>query len=254
MHLLLPVSVFLILSSFSGVLNKPKVGSAEGEALASVLHAYVGDGAYTKKSHIRLNTAALAEAKAYFHEEANTPKRRTYYNETVNALLMGDYDGGFEHINSGYAKVGDDMDHYQFDTSKEATASSIFSERIKTYTVTGTSPNEFFVNLSALESKVQDYAWTVDGAKYTYTIADLSLEGGNYKDELLHDVQYFAAPMMLQSVAEYLSPKYLVFEDKTDYLSIQILSDTDAGKLDEEDGMGGKIIAESFVYKGIVLE
>ena len=166
----------------------------------ALLDSYIVDGKYTK-----LTTLTYDDNAANYHAGANTRQRRTYYDETVNALLMGNYDGTFTTINSGYALVGSDMWHYSHNDVANISTSNLFAvEKMDhNYTVQATSPNKFFDTLSdlaeAAKSETTLERWSSAAGVYTYdpkepaTIYDSS----NYTNGLLKVFQYFAAPMLL---------------------------------------------------------
>ena len=236
------------LTPFSGRLNAPV--DANPEDVKTLIQDYVGtEGKYTKKTHIHLNDAAIAELKEYFHAGANAPKRRTYYDETVDALLMGDYDGGFEHINSGYAKNGDNMDHYSYNGSS-TDGSDFFTAKEVDYPVNNTSPNQFFVNLSNVATESALHDWEEEDGVYTYAITSLTKEGDFYKDVLLHKVFYFAAPMLLETASAYLSPSKITVEEVDSKLVISVyVYGVDLTKLDNTDGL----LSQASIEKGLIL-
>ena len=254
--LLIISSIMMVgLCSFAGA-PQPK-RTAEGSALKNIIQEFVTAGSkkYTKKTEIKLNTTALEEAKNYFHCQANAAQRRTYYDESeeVDALLMGDYAGGFATINSGYAKNGANMEHYTYADAATPNASTLFTARTPDYTVDNTSPSQFFVTLSALAVAVEGKTFTVNAGVYEYAVGPLSKDGeGNYTDALLQKVQFFAAPMLLQSVGSaYLTPTKLTFEAAGDDLSIKMyVSEGDEYKL--VDG-ANQVLAEAVVKKGLIL-
>ena len=244
--LLIPAILSLGICGFSGAKEKR---SAPADELATLIEDYIGSGQYTKKTEINLSDLALEELKTYFHAGANNPKRRTYYDETANALLMGDYEGGFTHINSGYAKNGDNMEHYR-NNAETKTTENLFSAREVDYVVNNTSPNEFFVNLSEVKSEAAKNAWVKDASTYKYTVEDLAQEGGHYKDKLLHDVQYFAAPMLLESAVAYFSPTEIDIKEEDNKLIINLyVSGADLTKLTNSDGL----LATASIQKGLIL-
>lgn len=237
------------LTPFSGRMNAPV--AADPEDVKTLIQDYVGaEGKYTKKTHIHLNDEAIAELKEYFHAGANAPKRRTYYDETVDALLMGDYDGGFAHINSGYAKNGDNMDHYEYLDAATPNIGTLFTAKDVTYTVNNTSPNQFFVNLSNVANESAEHDWEFEDNVYTYEITSLEKEGDFYKDALLHKVFYFAAPMLLEKASAYLSPSKITVEEVDSKLVISLYVDgVDLAKLDNTDGL----LSQASIEKGLIL-
>ena len=241
------------LCSFAGF--SPRRAPEHAEDVKNIVEEFVDspNKKYTKKTQIHLNELALEELVNYFHAGANAAKRRTYYDEVADALLMGNFEGGFTNINSGYAKNGSNMDHFEY-VAATPDAATLFNPdpayRHVTYSVPDTTPNAYFVNLSSIAEEVYKNAWTLNGTTYEYTITDLTYEGDDYKDVLLHKVQYFAAPMLLQSFGSYLSPSKITFEKSDDELLIKLfVSSGDLSKLDNGDGL----LAEASVKKGLIL-
>ena len=189
-----------------GKMNAPLNGLADGvdptpinEQVEALINEYVGSGQYTKLTTLKYNSDS-----SNYHAGANTAQRRTYYDETADALLMGNYDGTFSTINSGYAKVGSDMWHYS-NKAETKTTSNLFAqeEMSHDYTVYATGPKTFFDVLSDLATGAHNEntssRWNITNGVYTYT-ADVPAtvyDSGNYTNGLLKMFQYFAAPMLL---------------------------------------------------------
>ena len=173
------------------------------EQVKELLAGYINeDGQYTKLT--TLATDNIAALGGSYHGGANAAQRRTYYDEKVNALLMGNYDGTFATINSGYAKAEklDDMQHFT-NNAGEIMTENLFSARDVNYTVTNTDPVDYFDVLSDLADKAGKSSkddWTKTGGAYRYvTHADAGWLTGTdpYNDGLLKEFQYFASPMLL---------------------------------------------------------
>ena len=254
MFKLLLISSVVLTGLFTTKLNPPVFKSAEGDALKTLIQGYVSaqEGKYTKKTEIRFSEAAMVDAAEYFHAGATALKRRTYYDETADALLMGDYAGGFTNINSGYAKNESDMEHYRYSGTGES-AADFFTARNVTYVVHDTTPNAFFVNLSSIANEVASKSFVETAGVYEYAVSDITTdEHGDYNDALLHKIQYFAAPMLLQTVASaYLTPEKISFEESGSNLIIKIfVSEGDKGKIKDDT----TFLAECIVSKGLILD
>lgn len=219
----------------------------------TLVNSYVSEqnGKYTKKTHIHLNEDALSELKEYFHCGQNAPKRRTYYDETTDALLMGDYDGGFTSINSGYVKNGDDMEHYSYTDFETPDVDTLFSAKKVNYVVKNTSPNEFFINLSDIANESAGHTWTKEDNVYTYKLDSLAKDNDfHYLDTMLHDTLYFAAPMLLESENAYLSPSKITISEVDSKLVIGLyVSKGDYSKLDNNEGL----LSSAVIEKGLIL-
>ncbi len=228
-------------------------------SVAALLSPYITNGTYTKKTQIFANSAAITDMEEMFHAGETRLERTTYYSETANALLMGDYDGGFDDINSGYAADAGktNMNHIRF-TGDASDSNQFFNSEYHqtTYTVASTTPNAYFVNLSTLFADINgmtdDGAWTVgsDGSYY-HNFSDLSLDDkGHYNDTILKDFQYFIAPMLLQG--QYFSYSYIRVKQTANWLSLRFYITSDLGKVTVHNETEG-LLAEARVFKGLWL-
>ena len=231
-----------------------KVSKATEEEVKTVakqveelMKSYIDEnGQYTKLTTLYSSQATHAGA---------TGTRRTYYDEEVNALLMGDYDGGFEHINSGYAKESADvnnMQHYR-NNAEEIKADNLFAARKVDYTVYNTNPIFYFDVLSEvaeLSGSASASFWINNNGVFTYKNTEItslhdSSNLSNY-DELLKEFQYFAAPMLLvndaigfEKVVIYETNAKIAGEEGT-VLVIKLLTNQDA------------LISKAYVVPGLV--
>jgi len=241
---LLLCSSLLIIGAV-GLNNQPPKKTAPLDEVVALIGEFSEGKKYTKLSEIYLKEEALEDLKSYFHAGYQPMKMRTYYDEEANALLMGDYGGGFANINSGYAKVDTKMEHYTY-TGSPVSASDLFTARNKTYDVEDTSPNDFFVNLSKIKTEAGLHTWTGSGT-YTYTFDNVQRDAqGHYQDALLHDVQFFAAPMLLENFGAYLLPSKVEVEKVGDDLEIRyFVSGAEVSKLTSEGGLLSKAIIKT---------
>lgn len=243
--------IALSLCSFAGV--NPKRTHEHGDNVQTLVNKYINaEKQYTKKTEIFLNEEAVKECSEHFHAGQVSLKRRTYYDETVDALLMGDFDGTFANIYSGYAKNGSDMDHYFYADRNSPSISTLFTAKNVDYTVHNTTPNSFFVNLSAIASEVANHDWVLNGSVYEYTVGEISFEGGDYSDALLHKIQFFAAPLLLQNIVggvqNYLTPEKITIQEDADKLVIGLhVSSGDSGKIEG----GGTLLASASIETGL---
>ena len=228
--------------------NEPVKASAltdgEAAALKTMMGKYIDAyGKYTKKSHIYLKTST-PDFETYFHAGATASERTTYYSN--NALLMGDIDGTFTHINSGYANNGANMDHFRSEDGLAAL--SLADRRTVDYTVEGKQMSDYFFDLHDLVNSIDASDWAKNGDDYYHNITTLGLDENNeFKDPLLKKFQYFTAPMLLQTANHYLSYKSIVINETSGYLHIAIyLSEGDSGKVDAANSL----LAEACVFAG----
>lgn len=236
---------------------------ATPDEVNTAILGYINEGkTYTKKTQIFLTEEARADMVDVFHAKHNVLERTTYYDETTNALLMGDYDGGFDHINSGYrydSEAGN-MKHYSYTGDNSSTA-DYFTAVHDDYSVKDTSPNEYFVNLSQIATEALSQTWTKDGNGafyHDFTTSESTDpipmdEHGNYADPFLKTIQYFAAPMLLQD-NHYFTPRYVQIRTCSEWLSIRLyVSPGSNGSLTVYDDYNG-LLAEARVFRGLVRE
>ena len=214
-------------------------------SMKAMMGKYIDNyGKYTKKSRIYLKTDT-PDFATYFHAGHTAQERTTYYMN--GALLMGDLDGTFAHINSGYANNGANMDHF---ISQDGLGGLVApANRTVDYTVENKQMSDYFFDLNDLKNSIVAADWGYNDGNYYHDIKDLSLDGnGDYNDPLLKKFQYFAAPMLLQTAMHYLSFKSIVVNETSGYLHICLyLSDSDSGKVDS----GSNLLAEAMVYAGL---
>ena len=230
--------------------------------VANLLESYIDDGKYTKWT--TLNTARISESEGVYHGSASTAKRRTYYDETVNALLMCNYDGTFgstEHpgINSGYRTVGVDMYHCTYDVGENeerqdgSSLSDLSSNLIDGWSVTGTSVKDYYDVLSDLSETVENYTtderWSVSNGVYTYTTnKDYLTTENNYNDRVLKEFQWFAAPMLV--VKDSLQIKKAQISESYAYVGITYKKVLVIRILDASD----KLISTCYVVPGLQVD
>lgn len=248
--LLLGAAVALGIGAFSMVPKQKMTKAVEASDMTSVMQKYISsDGSYTKKSRIFVEKDAEGYDAKIFHAGHDVLERTTYYASGV--LLMGNLDGTFGPINSGYANSGENMIHFR----SEDGVSALSNEEVRTvdYLVPGKQMSDYFFVLDDLIANFDSTKWVYEEeqAQFKHEITTLAVdENGDYEDALLKQYQYFAAPMLLQDGAEhYLSPSNIIVKEEGGALNIRIYaSGSDSGKLTREDNL----LAESRVYAGIV--
>ena len=246
-------AMLLGLGAFAGV-SKYKMADAtdlsneEVAEMKAMMGKYINSiGQYTKKSRIYIASNVQGYDAQIFHASHDAQERTTYYTST--ALLMGDLDGSFAHINSGYANDGNgNMDHF---ISQDGLGGLVApANRTVDYTVHGKEMKDYFFNLNDLINSIQASDWGKSEGGFYHDIEDLALDANNdYNDPVLKKFQYFAAPMLLQNGAfHYLSPKSIVVNESHGSLHICIYaSNSDIGKLNS----GSNLLAETRVYAGL---
>ena len=139
--IIVPLLVLATVSvgAFAGVSKREAKAAITASDLANLLTSY-NDGGYTKKTQFFLNDETRAETQ-YFHAGANVAKRATYYNEAEDTLLIGDYDGTFTSINSGYRNVEGGAQHFTYKNAATPSASDLFAQRNDGWTAAGQSIN-----------------------------------------------------------------------------------------------------------------
>jgi hypothetical protein len=212
--------------------------------LKDLVEKYYNQGVYTKKTNIYLNNISKEELSQYFHGAVELD-RTTYYN--ANALLMGDFDGGFDTINSGYGTdENGNMTHFKYDletqtTKIDYTVKKGQHENWKDKEIDGMEG--FYVTLNDM---LQDgYFDNWQGNRYTIKDKD---------DQLLSDFLAFVAPCLYQTIIDtnYITTSELVISEEThdvygDYLSLKIiLNQVSKGLVDNEE----LVLAEARIYVG----
>ncbi len=237
----------------------PAFAEGEGDALADLLTEYATEKSnqYTKKSTIFVDQSVEGFDLDIYHAGVGAQQRTTYYTE--NALLMGDLNGGFADIHSGYANSEGGMQHFYPTGDAGLSALTDSSLRTVDYTVSGATlygtTDGYFYDLNRLAGLVDgSTGWTYADNTYTYAIESLAFdENGDYLDETLKGFQYFAAPMLLMhkrgDSSHYLSPSSITVSESSGVLSIKLYAASDTGKLYSEGGL----LSEARVYKGLVL-
>jgi hypothetical protein len=221
--------IILILCVFIICLNSNEVNAA---TLSSIVEEYYFGGVYTKKSNIYLTSSAVDDLQNYFHGEV-AKDRTTYYNSSY--LLMGDLDGGFDEINSGYRNSGKNMNHFTL----------VDGIVVDDYSVSNTDIHTYYVTLKKMkDTKYFNSSW-ING-EYTVTSSN---------DKYLADFLAFTAPCLTDYVfnSHYITDvgikltiseqKHLVFGE---YLSMKMYVDVlDKGKVGSD-----LVLSEARIYKG----
>lgn len=235
-----------------GVRNYAKEARAEilASDLQNLLTGY-NDGGYTKRTTLYLTETAKNETQ-YFHAGANALQRATYYKADNSALLMGDFDGGFEHINSGYMNDGEgNAVHFTYEGTG-ASSSDLFTNIETGWKANGQTVGGYYQTLSSLAGLINAGDWDYDGNydSFVHNISSLTLTDGEYSDPLLKAFQYFAAPMMLQN--SYFSWKSIRVTNTDQFLSIRLYSSSSDSTKSTIVGETECLISEARVYKGLV--
>ncbi len=222
--------------------NTPTLNS-----LQQIIEKYYNNGVYTKKTNINLSEYAIEDIQEYFHGIVDLD-RTTYYKG--NALLMGDLDGGFANINSGYGTdASGNMTHFTWnqktqETEIDYTVTKGEHQTWKDRDIDGMEG--FYVTLNDMLQVGYFDDWTEN--KYSVT---------NTNDAYFIDFLAFVAPCLYSSIVStnFVTINELIISEEThetygDYLCFQITLDTTSkGVADNEE----LILAESRVYMGNVI-
>lgn len=227
---------------------------SDAEKVAELLTDAIGSSGYTKKTQIFLKTEAVEDIETHFHAGVPSLKRTTYYNAYETALLMGDYEGGFASINSGYKNSGDDAIH--FNVKEGTTAANMFKaeQQIDGWTAKGQNVGKYYETLSTLTVVSDSAEWEhFDNNGYTtykHVIHDFSVDSGSYNDPVLNSYQYFVAPMLLRD--NYITYDSIWVTKAASFLSLRLYANKiDSGKSTVEPGENEVLIAEARVYTGL---
>ena len=251
---LLVTTLFFSMGAFELPLNQQKVKKSIDPAhLTALIDGYIDNGCYTKKTTLYLTSAAQEET-SYFHGAANALQRATYYNETEGALLMGNYDGSFTNINSGYKNIQDGgVQHFYYNGYESPVEDEIFSNITEEWTNNKQSVGEYYPTLSYLKTLINGDAWNYDGTyhSFVYVPTITMTNGKDYDDEVLRAFQYFIAPMMLQG--NYFSWSSIRITKASSFLSMRLLASASDGEKSTVKGENEVLVAEARVFSGIHL-
>ena len=224
--------------------------------IKNLLKGYMnGSKQYTKLT--TLQSANIAALNGVYHGGASTSQRRTYYDETVDALLMCDYDGTFEHINSGYRTDTENARMYHWSYTGETNGkglTNLTSDINNGWYVSGYSVSSYYDVLSELGDAVTAQTsvskWEANNGVYTYTTdcaAGYLTNTDPYNDGFLKLFQWFAAPMLKVNESLQIA-KVQIFEAKgtvdgvanSNVLVIKILTTNDV------------VLSTAYVVPGLV--
>ena len=231
--------------------------------IQNIVIGYYNKGVYTKKSQIYYSDAAKTEFAMNFKGTLTTD-RTTYYNDTY--LLMGDFDGGFDEINSGYRTADDNMNHFVYNPTVEGFVDKDY------ISVKNTSIADYYIALDDMIIDGYFNGWVKDGDMYTYTIKTEDEDGNAiskdsfYKgivEPKLHDFLWFTAPCLEDSI--FSRPEHenyitqhgikLIIEQKNgnfgEYLSLRItVTDLNVGIVRNDDDTSVELtLSEARIYK-----
>ena len=252
---LLTTTLFLSVGAFELPANPQKVKpSIDPTHRTGLMDEYIDNGCYTKKTTLYLTSAAQQET-SYFHGAANALQRTTYYNETEGALLMGNYDGTFSTINSGYKNVQDGgVQHFYYNGYETPLESELFSNIIEGWTNDEQRVGEYYPTLTYLKSLINGDAWAYDDThqSFVYVPTITMTNGTDYDDEVLRAFQYFIAPMMLQG--SYFSWSSIRVTKASSFLSMRLLASASDEEKSTVKGTNEVLVAEARVFSGIHLD
>ena len=246
---LIPLTVFLTSCGTAAIKAQAVMEKLpETPKLSEILSGY-NDKGYTKKTQFYLTETTRSDLNN-FHAGANSIRRVTYYSEDNSALLMGDYEGGFATINSGYRNIENGVQHFKHEG--EATKENLFTSIKDDWSMEGQSVGGYYPTLQALSELSGIDDWEYNDGTYVYTIENLQIVDGQYNDTTLQKFQYFAAPMLLQNnTFNWTSIK---IKDNSTYLSIKLYSDYEKDKEKSTLHEGNEVlISYAEVSKGINL-
>ena len=215
--LLAPLFTLTVVSCsvpFSALLNRAPTPTALKDMLTGQI-----DGGYTKKTTI---SDFVCENEEYFHCKVNGAQRATYYRADETALLMGNYDGTFSSINSGYMNNETGIQHFTYKLSL-----GFFDNIDLDWTYDGQSVGDYYPTLTSLANLVVVEDWSYQNNAWHYDGNDAVVYG---------KFQYFAAPLLLEG--NIVMDGIEVGLDG-DVLSIKLYGDS------------SKLISEALITKGI---
>ena len=239
-----------------GFMKQPKATFVSADAKSDavgILRSYATGGKYIKKTQIFLNIESIEEIKTHFHAGSVSLERTTYYDENVGGLLMGDYDGSFTTINSGYINDATDenkINHFRYRNSASPSVSDLFTERNVDWSAKNQRVGDYYPTLTSLANLSDNVEWKsfeLNG----FTVYRHYVWNDAEQDTCFGKFQYFAAPLLLVD-KEYMNFNSVWVIDTGDFLSIRLYADkTESGKSTMTPGENEVLISEARVYKGI---
>ncbi len=179
---------------------------------------------YAKKTTI---SSEICAQKELFHAGVNTPQRATYYNQEETALLMGEYDGGFDSINSGYRNIDGGIQHFTY--KKEG---DYFLNIKDDWSYMGQSVGDYYPTLTSLSELINQDDWVYDNQAFTFIKSE---EQSEEEIKLFKNFQFFAAPMILEGAIQL---KEIDIQLVDDVLSIKVYNVDDI------------LVSEALISKG----
>lgn len=238
-----------------GVANNVKMADATGinpTDAENLFNSFIDEnGYYTKKTTLYLTEAARGET-SYFHNGANAAQRATYYSENTGALLMGDYDGSFTNINSGYKNDGNgNAKHFTYLGTGDDT-SDLFTNVEYGWTAQAQEVGNYYPTLTSLKKffTIGGSAWSYDGAYDSFVYSPtLGITDGHYNDIILKNFQFFIAPMMLEG--NYFSWSSVRVTKASNFLSLRLMASASDEEKSTIKGATEVLVAEARVFKGL---
>lgn len=222
------------------------------EDIQTLLSNYIGgDGIYTKKTTIGLNSEARSEL-SHFHCELNQAKRTTYYNG--QKLLLAEEDGTVLENSGSYVFNTDKVERRH--ATEDMTDTIDFGNLSEPDFVQGTATKleDYYVTLNTFMEEGYFADWSVDANGtffYKLTEAEKDVDkDGKYVSKMWNDFLAFCAPMFYPNATyiagiDSLSISESVDANGTSYLKLSMwLDDVECGKLDEP------YFAEARIYTG----
>ena len=211
---LLLLSVFgaFLISCTASISSKRLKAIEQTSDLKTLLTSQNVNG-YTKKTTI---TPEICEQLQIFHAGQNGSQRATYYNYEETALLMGNYDGTFGPINSGYRNIDGGIQHFKYNGTGN------YFENITDYwSYMDQSVGVYYPTLTSLSNLIDQNKWGYSNQTFSFI---KSQEHDEKEIALFKNFQFFAAPMILEGAIE-LQEIDIKLED--DVLSIKLFNTSD---------------------------
>ena len=226
--------------------NLPR--KVQGNEMANLLRSYNVEG-YTKKTSFQFLDSILEDTH-YFHAGTNNRNRATYYHQDEQMLLMGDYEGTFITINSGYKNITGGVQHF-INNAETVTKENLFTDIKEDWSFEGQSVGDYYRTLSSLANSLIQSEWVFDNGVYSYSVKDLEIVDGDYNSVALKNFQFFAAPMLLQT--EEFDWSTIRVKEESNYLSIKLYVNKGEKQISTIEEGNEEVISEAKIYKGIQL-
>ena len=219
----------------------PKLRQVRGLVVTDIFSTYNVNG-YTKETSFKFVDEVMNDTH-YFHAGANARNLKTFYHVDEEMLYMSD-------LNSGYRNNDDGVEHFK-NNAEKITVENLFTSVEVDCDFEAQFVGKYYPTLDSLGKLLKPSEWVEEDGVYTYSIAGLVIEEGDYNDKVLKNFQFFAAPMLLQT--EEFAWSSIRFKEEENYLSIKLYVTKGENPVSQVIEGNEEVVSEAKIYKGIQL-